>query len=136
MLHAPNSRLPSPNPEPPSSLRTFQRCPRPACAALTLSTSRKRDSGSHLLPASLSLNRQLSRISFASVSTVLEIESAITNLPKKEFWELATWFDDVKNRAWDEQMEADAAAGKLDFLFEEAAAERAKRKLKDWPPAQ
>ena len=51
------------------------------------------------------------------MSTVVEIESAITNLPKKEFWELATWFDDVKNRAWDEQMEADAAAGKLDFLF-------------------
>jgi hypothetical protein len=70
------------------------------------------------------------------VSTVVEIESAITNLPKKEFWELATWFDDVKNRAWDEQMEADAAAGKLDFLFAEAAAERAKGKLKDWPPAQ
>jgi hypothetical protein len=70
------------------------------------------------------------------VSTVVEIESAITNLPKKEFWELATWFDDVKNRAWDEQMEADAAAGKLDFLFEEAAGERAKGKLKDWPPAQ
>jgi len=39
---------------------------------------------------------------------------------------LATWFDDVKNCAWDEQMEADAAAGKLDFLFEEAEAERAK----------
>ena len=97
---------------------------------------RAADSGSHLLPASLSLNRRLSRIRFASVSTVVEIESAITNLPKKEFWELATWFDDVKNRAWDEQMEADAAAGKLDFLFEEAAAERAKGKLKDWPPAQ
>ena len=61
---------------------------------------------------------------------------AITNLPKKEFWELATWFDDVKNRAWDEQMEADAAAGRLDFLFEEAEAERSKGKLKDWPPAQ
>ena len=82
------------------------------------------------------MNCRLSRIRFASVSTVVEIESAITNLPKKEFWELATWFDDVKNRAWDEQMETDAAAGKLDFLFEEAATERAKGKLKDWPPAQ
>jgi len=34
-----------------------------------------------------------------------------------------SWFDNVKNRAWDEQMEADAAAGKLDFLFEEAEGE-------------
>ena len=82
------------------------------------------------------LNRRSSQIKFTSVSTVVEIESAITNLPKKEFWELATWFDDVKNRAWDEQMEADAAAGKLDFLFAEAAAERANGKLKDWPSAQ
>ena len=82
------------------------------------------------------MNRRFSRIKYTSVSTVVEIESAIANLPKKEFWELATWFDDVKNRAWDEQMEADAAAGKLDFLFEEAEAERSKGKLKDWPPAQ
>jgi len=82
------------------------------------------------------LNRRFSRINFPTVSTVVEIESAITNLPKKEFWELATWFDDVKNRAWDEQMEADAAAGKLDFLFEEAKAQRAQGKLKDWPSAQ
>jgi hypothetical protein len=96
-----------------------------------------RRGGLRLAPSSFSsLNQRLSRIIFSSMSTVVEIESAITNLPKKEFWELATWFDDVKNRAWDEQMEADAAAGKLDFLFEEASAERAKRKLKDWPPAQ
>lgn len=33
-------------------------------------------------------------------------------------------------------MEANAAAGKLDFLFQEAEAERAKGKLKDWPSAQ
>ena len=67
------------------------------------------------------------------MSTVVEIESAIANLPKKEFWELASWFDDIKNRTWDEQMSADADSGKLDFLFEEAAAERAAGKLKDWP---
>jgi hypothetical protein len=35
---------------PPSHLPTFARCPRPAYAGLTLSTSRKRDSGSHLPP--------------------------------------------------------------------------------------
>ena len=69
------------------------------------------------------------------MSTVVEIESAIANLPKKEFWELASWFDDIKNRAWDEQMKADADSSKLDFLFEEAAAERAAGKLKDWPAA-
>jgi len=33
-------------------------------------------------------------------------------------------------------MDQDAAAGKLDSLFEEAAAERQYGKLRDWPPAQ
>lgn len=69
------------------------------------------------------------------VSTVVEIESAISKLPKKEFWELAGWFDEVKNRAWDEQMEADAASGKLDFLFAEAEGERASGKSREWPEA-
>jgi hypothetical protein len=59
-----------------------------------------------------------------SMSTVVEIESAIAKLPKKDFWELASWFDDLRNQAWDEQMEADAAAGKLDFLVAEAEHER------------
>ena len=67
------------------------------------------------------------------MSTVVEIESAIANLPKKEFWELASWFDDARNRAWDQQMQADAESGKLDFLFEEAQAERVAGTLKDWP---
>lgn len=67
------------------------------------------------------------------MSSVVEIESAIANLPKKEFWELASWFDDIKNRTWDEQMKTDAGSGKLDFLFEEAEAERAAGRLKDWP---
>jgi len=42
--------------------------------------------------------------------------------------------DQEDGDAWDKQMERDAAAGKLDFLFEEA--ERAKREgtLRDWPP--
>lgn len=69
------------------------------------------------------------------MSTVVEIESAIAKLPKKEFWELASWFDDVKNRTWDDQMESDAVSGKLDFLFEEAEHERVAGKLRDWPAA-
>jgi hypothetical protein len=33
-------------------------------------------------------------------------------------------------------MDADAANGKLDFLFEEAARERQSEKLKGWPAPQ
>lgn len=70
------------------------------------------------------------------MSTVMEIESAITKLDKKEFWRLASWFDDIKNRTWDEQMKADSETGNLDFLFEEAEIERAQGKLRDWPSAE
>ncbi len=54
------------------------------------------------------------------MSTVTEIESAISQLPQQEFWKLAEWFDGVRERTWDEQIEADAKAGNLDFLFEES----------------
>jgi len=69
----------------------------------------------------------------ARMSTVLEIEAAISELPKQEFWKLAEWFDDVRERTWDEQMAADAQAGKLDFLFAEAEASRQAGKNKPWP---
>jgi hypothetical protein len=35
---------------------------------------------------------------------------------------------------WDEQMDRDSSAGKLDFLFEEAESESAKGLLREWPP--
>jgi hypothetical protein len=67
------------------------------------------------------------------MSTVTEIESAIRELPKQEFWKLAEWFDEVKERTWDEQIEADAEAGKIDFLFEEAEAARQAGTTQPWP---
>lgn len=67
------------------------------------------------------------------MSTVLEIESAISELPTQEFWKLAEWFDDVRERTWDEQMAADAQAGKLDFLFAEAEASRQAGQNNPWP---
>jgi hypothetical protein len=70
---------------------------------------------------------------FRPMSTILEIESAISRLPKQEFWQLSEWFDRVKERTWDEQMEADSEAGKLDFLFEEAENARLTGNTKPWP---
>ena len=67
------------------------------------------------------------------MSTVAEIEQAINQLPKPEFWKLADWFDEIKTSVWDAQMEADARAGRLDFLFEEAAAERQAGSTLEWP---
>ena len=67
------------------------------------------------------------------MSTVFEIEAAITKLPKDDFWKLADWFDKAKDEAWAERMESDAEAGKLDFLFEEASEARRDRTTKSWP---
>lgn len=66
------------------------------------------------------------------MSTVAEIERAIEQLPAGDFAALRQWFVAKENQLWDEQMDADSAAGRIDFLFEEAAAERAKGELRDW----
>ncbi len=67
------------------------------------------------------------------MSTVTEIEQAVSRLPKAEFWKFAEWFEGVKAGAWEAQMEADAKAGRLDFLFAEAAAARVAEEAKEWP---
>ena len=68
------------------------------------------------------------------MSTVGEIEQAIERLAPPERAKLAAWLARKEAQDWDAQMDADARAGKLDFLFEEAEAERYSAKLKDWPP--
>jgi hypothetical protein len=52
------------------------------------------------------------------MSTVLEIENAISHLNPGERAQLAAWLARKEAHDWDSQMEADAAGGKLDFLFE------------------
>jgi len=37
---------------------------------------------------------------------------------------------------WDEQMDQDCAAGRLDFLFDEASREAEEGLLREWPPAR
>ena len=67
--------------------------------------------------------------------SLAEIKSAVHALSPEELAELTAFIlDQEDGDAWDKQMERDAAAGKLDFLHEEA--ERAEREgtLRDWPP--
>ncbi len=65
--------------------------------------------------------------------SLAEIKSAVRELSPKELAELASFISKQDNAAWDQQMEKDAASGKLDFLFDEAERERAARQLRDWP---
>ena len=67
------------------------------------------------------------------MSTVEEIERAAEQLPHSEFARLASWIGARNHELWTQQMERDAAARKLDFLFEEAEAERNAGQLHDWP---
>jgi hypothetical protein len=45
---------------------------------------------------------------------------------------IVQWFRVREQRRWDEQMDADSLAGKLDFLFDEAESESAGGLLHEW----
>jgi hypothetical protein len=57
------------------------------------------------------------------MSTVEQIEAAILKLSPQELSQLADWVLDLDEQRWDEQIERDITAGKLDFLTQEAFAE-------------
>ena len=56
-------------------------------------------------------------------SPVAQIAKTIEALPPKERGELFAWLDAHRAKIWDEQIESDSLAGKLDFLVEEARAD-------------
>lgn len=51
---------------------------------------------------------------------IKEIEKAIVNLPPTEIVELAKWFEEFHAQVWDDQIERDLKAGRLNSLLEEA----------------
>jgi hypothetical protein len=51
--------------------------------------------------------------------SITEIESAITQLPRRELAELISWLREYAAEAWDRQIEEDLAAGRLDRLLSE-----------------
>jgi hypothetical protein len=67
------------------------------------------------------------------MNTVEEIEMAAERLAPSDFDRLASWVSARYHDLWKRQMEQDADAGKLDFLFDEADAERKSGSLPNWP---
>lgn len=51
--------------------------------------------------------------------TVKDIEAAIIQLPAKDLAELMAWLKEYHARAWDQQIEDDLEAGRLDALLAE-----------------
>ncbi len=57
------------------------------------------------------------------MTTVESIENAVAHLPPDDLATFRRWFAEFDNASWDAQIEADARAGKLDALADEAMAE-------------
>jgi hypothetical protein len=57
------------------------------------------------------------------VSTVEEITAAIAQLPADEVGRIRAWLADYTERQWDEQIERDERAGRLDALIDRALEE-------------
>ena len=51
--------------------------------------------------------------------SVKEIEAAIIQLSVQDVSELRSWLDEYQAQLWDEQIESDLAAGRLDALLDE-----------------
>jgi hypothetical protein len=54
------------------------------------------------------------------MSTVEEIEKAISKLPPNDLARFRAWFEEFEATRFDSKIERDAAAGKLDGLAEQA----------------
>jgi hypothetical protein len=57
------------------------------------------------------------------MTTVHDIESAVSSLSPEELSRFRDWFFEFDARVWDRKFEADVAAGRLDRLAAEALAE-------------
>ena len=60
-----------------------------------------------------------------------EIQSAVEQLPPEELARFRAWFEELQARLWDEQIERDIKAGKLDKLAEKWRADHAADKTTD-----
>lgn len=70
------------------------------------------------------------------MSSLKEIEDAIQQLPRDDFFKLRDWMRDRFEDEWDRQIESDANSGRLDFLAEEAVAEFRAGTTKEFPASE
>lgn len=59
------------------------------------------------------------------------IQAEIESLSSDDFARLCQWIAERDWQNWDQQIEHDSAAGKLDFLWEEAEAAKRQGKLRE-----
>lgn len=71
-------------------------------------------------------------VNFTSMSTT-EIIQQVQKLPPPEVFELGQWLRDYEASLWDQQIEADIRAGKLDKYAQGALAELREEKTRPIP---
>ena len=59
-----------------------------------------------------------------------DIEKEILALPKNKYADFRQWFLDLDYKSWDKEIEKDSESGKLDFLMQEATAEKESGQLR------
>ena len=57
------------------------------------------------------------------MSTVKEIEEAISRLSEEEYQAFRAWFEEYENQQWDSQFKKDVESGRLDNMAQEALKE-------------
>ena len=65
-----------------------------------------------------------------NMSTVAEVESALRQMPVPDARAVADWLREYLDQQWDEQIDADIAAGRLDKLWHKAQTDIAAGKVK------
>lgn len=65
------------------------------------------------------------------MTTRLEVELAIKQLPESEVRDLAKWLQDYLDEMWDRQIATDVASGKLDHLIAQAEKDIAANNVRD-----
>ena len=65
------------------------------------------------------------------MTSLLEIEAAIAQLPEDDVRKLSVWLQKYLDEMWDRQIEADLTSGKLNKLLAKAEADIAANQVRD-----
>ena len=65
------------------------------------------------------------------MGNIRKIQEAILALSETDYQQLKQWFNELDRDEWNQQIEADSNAGKLDFLMAEALEAKDKGTLKN-----
>ena len=64
-------------------------------------------------------------------TNITKIQEEILALSETDYRQLKQWLNELDKDEWDQQIEADSNAGKLDFLIDEALEAKEKGTLKN-----